>query len=217
MSAFKYITEISNPRNLYLLDGHTAISDFGLVDLPDANDLTVAGRPLGPKLFLAYEMVVDSAQADPAAADVFSLAKTLWVLCVDQRWPPQGEQQASNEAYSIGKYRPHPLSQHLDELIERCTQHDPVARPSIREVSGELRAWLALDNATPQQTADLSAMWAGLRDVAEPRLRQVEEEAAHRQCFVEAVREFQSLMEPLHAEIRQQFPAAEFNPKAEVR
>ena len=99
------------PSNLYLHHGRPMISDFGLVDLPESDDLTVAGRPLGPKFFLAYEMIDNPKNADPAAADVFSLAKTLWVLCVDQRWPPQGEQQASNESYSIDRHRPHPLSQ----------------------------------------------------------------------------------------------------------
>ena len=199
------------PSNLYLLDGHPVISDFGLADLPEADDLTIAGRPLGPRFFLAYEMIVDSKGADPAPADVFSLAKTLWVLCVDQRWPPQGEQQASNEAYSIERYRPHPLSRHLDELIERCTQHEPQARPSMKQVSEDLGAWLALEAATPQQTVDTSKTWRRLRETAEPRIRQVQDEAAQRQCFQVAVRRFQDLMDPLRREIRQQFPAAEFN------
>ena len=199
------------PSNLYLLDGFPAISDFGLVDLPDANDLTVSGRPLGPKYFLAYEMIADSSHADPAPADVFSLAKTLWTLCTDQRWPPQGEQHASNSAYAIGSIRPHPLASHLDELIERCTRHEPSKRPSMRGVSEDLHAWLALDDATPQQSKDLSAMWSRLREAAEPRLRQVNEEVAQRQCFQAAVRRLQELLGPLHAEIRREFPAAEFN------
>ena len=199
------------PSNLYLLEGSPAISDFGLVDLPEADELTIAGRPLGPKYFLAYEMIVDSKGSYPAPADVFSLAKTLWVLCVDQRWPPQGEQHASNSAYSIGSVRPHPLARHLDELVERCTQHEPSKRPLMRQVAEDLRAWLALNRATPQQSVDLSAMWSRLRETAEPRLRQVNEEATQRQCFQAAVRRLQELLEPLHAAIRREFPAAEFN------
>ena len=204
------------PSNLYLRDGHPVISDFGLADLPEADDLTIAGRPLGPRFFLAYEMIVDSKGADPAPVDVFSLAKTLWVLCVDQRWPPQGEQKASNEAYSIDRYRPHPLSRHLDELIERCTQHDPLARPSMKQLAEDLGAWLALEAATPQQAVDTSKTWRRLRETAEPRLRQVQDEAAQRQCFQVAVRRFQELMDPLHREIRQQFPAAEFNQRLKL-
>ena len=199
------------PSNLYLLDGYPVISDFGLVDLPESVELTQVGHPLGPRYFLAYEMIADSTSADPAPADVFSLAKTLWVLCVDQHWPPQGEQHASVEAYSIYKFRPHPLSHHLDELIERCTRHEPLKRPSMRDVANDLRAWLALENATPQQAIDLATMWSTLREIAEPKLRQVRDEFTQRQCFEAAVRKFQELMEPLHSEIHREFPAAEFN------
>ena len=199
------------PSNLYLHHGRPMISDFGLVDLPESDDLTVAGRPLGPKFFLAYEMIDNPKNADPAAADVFSLAKTLWVLCVDQRWPPQGEQQASNESYSIDRHRPHPLSRSLDELIERCTKHEPQARPPMKQFAEDLDAWLTLEAATPQQTVDMSNIWSRLRKTAEPKLRQVDEEAAQLRCFRSAVRRLQELLEPLHAEIRQEYPAAEFN------
>ena len=199
------------PSNLYLHHGRPTISDFGLVDLPESDDLTVAGRPLGPKFFLAYEMIDNPKNADPAAADVFSLAKTLWVLCVDQRWPPQGEQQASNSAYSVSSFSPHPLAHHLDKLIERCTRHEPSLRPSMKQLSEELQAWLSLDDDTPQQSVDLSATWRRLRESAQPRLSQVDEEAAQLQCFDAAVHRLQELLEPLHAEIRREFTAAEFN------
>ena len=199
------------PSNLYILDGHPAISDFGLVDLPKAADLTLSDRPLGPQYFIAYEMVVNSAHADPAPADVFSLAKTLWVLCVDQRWPPQGEQRASSDAYSIGGFRSHALASQLDELIERCTQHTPMARPSMRQVADDLNAWLRLDSTTPQQPVDLSDIWGKLREVAEPKLREVREDKEQRKCFLRAVRRIRELMKPLNDDIREQFPAAEFN------
>lgn len=199
------------PSNMYMLDGQPVISDFGLVDLPKATDLTAPGHPLGPRFFLAYEMIVDPMHADPAPADVFSLAKTLWVLSADQRWPPQGEQRSSNTSYSIGTFRPHALSHLLDELIERCTQHDPMARPSMEQVANDLRAWLDLDSRTPQQATALSAIWNRLREIAEPKLRQAREEAAQRQCFQSTTRKLQELLEPLHSEIRQHFPAAQFN------
>ncbi len=199
------------PTNLYLHNGRPTISDFGLADIPDSEDFTVAGQPLGPKFFIAYEMIADPSEAESGPSDVFSLAKTLWVLCVDQRWPPQGEQKATNEAYSIDKYRPHPLSHQLDKLIERCTRHKPQARPSMKEVADDLIGWIALDDATPQQAVDLSEKWSKLRETAEPKLRQVRKETEQLQCFRAAVRKFQELIEPLHSEIRQQYPAAEFN------
>ncbi len=199
------------PSNLYVLDGCPLISDFGLADLPEAGGLTISGQPLGPVFFVSDEMIGDPKGADPGPADVFSLAKTLWVLCTDQRWPPQGEQPTSNESCSINRYRPHPLARLLDELIERCTKHEPQLRPSMKQVAAELDAWLALEAATPQQAVDMSMTWNKLRKTAEPRLRQVDEEAAQQRRFKSVVRRLQELLEPLHAEIRQEYPAAEFN------
>ena len=76
------------PGNLYELDGAWLIGDFGLVALPDTEGLTAEGRPLGPAHYMAYEMIRDPSTADPHAADVYSLGKTLWVLATDQRFPP---------------------------------------------------------------------------------------------------------------------------------
>ena len=123
----------------------------------------------------------------------------------------QGEQRASNEAYSIGSYRPHPLAHLLDQLIEKCTRYDPSSRPTMREVADELRAWLALNEATPQQEVDLSEKFGRLRQVAEPELLRQREEAVQRQYFQLAVQRFQELMDPLHRDIRRQYPAAEFD------
>ncbi len=199
------------PSNLYLLDGYPLISDFGLVDLPEADDLTLSGQPLGPRFFVSDEMIGDPKGADPGPADVFSLAKTLWVMCTDQRWPPQGEQRASNESCSINRYRPHPLARLLDELIERCTKHEPQVRPPMKQVAADLDAWSALAAATPQHAVDMSKTWNELRKTADPRLRQVDAAAAQQRRFKSAVRRLQELLEPLHAEILQEYPAAEFN------
>ncbi len=81
------------PGNLYWLDGRWLVGDFGLVAVPDVEELTKSDRPMGPVHFTAYEMIVNPAHADPFPADVFSLAKTLWVLAVDQRFPPAGTSQ----------------------------------------------------------------------------------------------------------------------------
>ena len=204
------------PSNLYLFGSHAAISDFGLVDLPQHSELTGAGRPLGPHHFLAYEMLDDPANADPGPADVYSLAKTLWVLAADQRWPPQGEQQASSTHYSIGNHRPHPLAGHLDGLIERCTRHDPVSRPPMREVVDDLEAWLRLDMQTAPEALDLSEKWRELREVAELRLQEARADKEQKQCFRRAVRRLQELLEPLNAEIRRQFPAADMNQREQL-
>jgi serine/threonine protein kinase len=87
------------PGNLYELDGSWLIGDFGLVALPEAEALTGSGRPLGPAHYTAYEMILNPTTADPHPADVYSLAKTLWVLATDQRFPPEGHQPVGTRGF----------------------------------------------------------------------------------------------------------------------
>ena len=82
------------PGNLYALDGAWLIGDFGLIDIPDLDDLTRSDRPLGPAHFTAYEIIQDPKNAPSGPADVYSLGKTLWVLATRLNWPPIGHQPA---------------------------------------------------------------------------------------------------------------------------
>ena len=123
------------PGNLYELDGAWLIGDFGLVALPDTEGLTAEGRPLGPAHYMAYEMIRDPSSADPHAADVYSLAKSLWVLATDQRFPPEGHQPASTRGFTIGDFRPHARSVALDQEIDLMTRLHPDQRPSKEQVA----------------------------------------------------------------------------------
>jgi serine/threonine protein kinase len=204
------------PANLYIWNREPAVSDFGLADIPDGLDLTTDGRPLGPANFLPYEMLANAASADPGPADVYSLAKTLWVLATDQRWPPPGEQSAANSALSVNEFRPHSLARELNELIERCTKHHPDERPTMAQLARDLRAWLDLDSRTAPTSVDTSELWKTLRTAASPRLTEAQKEADEQQCLRTAARRLQQLLEPLHAEIRANFPAAEFNKRPDI-
>jgi hypothetical protein len=129
------------PGNLYRFEDAWAVGDLGLIDLPGAETLTAPGRVVGPANFVAYEMMVSPATADPNLADVYSLAKTLWVLAADQEWPPPGNQPAGDQLYSIGAYRPHARVSDLDRLVDLCTRR-PEERPSLSSLASELTAWL---------------------------------------------------------------------------
>jgi serine/threonine protein kinase len=144
------------PENLFQLNGEWVIGDFGLVKypaLPEEERITRQGRPLGPYDFMAPEMRRDADTARPEPADVYSLAKTLWSVATGERYPPPGELRSD---------RPERLSAHLDDqratllepLLERCTLHDPAARPAMREVAEELAYW-SMPPAVPVE-ADLS-------------------------------------------------------------
>lgn len=151
------------PGNLYALEGKWLVGDFGLVAAPEADDdLTRAGKALGPAHFTAYEMVIDPVGADPLPADVFSIGKTLWSLATGQPYPPLGHQPASSGRWSIRDLRPHAQAAALDQLVDRATQLTPTARPVMAQFATELRTWGQLSQDAPK--IDVAAVGAVLRD-----------------------------------------------------
>ncbi len=131
------------PQNLYRLDRKYVIGDFGLVDFPEKESLTAEGRKLGPQNFLAPEMLSSSEMSHGKSADVYSLAKTLWVLVADQRWPPPGELRLDTPGMRMTDLFDHPRLGLLDPLVARATRHAPEDRPTMRDFAMELEAWLA--------------------------------------------------------------------------
>lgn len=147
------------PGNLYRSEGHWAVGDLGLVDVPGAEALTEPDRIVGPANFVAYEMMVSAQNADPFVADVYSLAKTLWVLATAQTWPPPGHQPVGDPTRSIGAYREHRGSRDLDRLVDLSTR-SASERPTMDAFADECEAWLA-----PRRTASRSDL--DLQDIAD--------------------------------------------------
>jgi Protein kinase domain len=156
------------PQNLYVYEDSFAVGDFGLVALPDAEHLTAPGKVIGPANFVAYEMMERPLESDPAPADVYSIAKTLWVLATGQRWPPPGHQPAG-QSPSIGQYRPHAQAPALDRLIDRATQLNAAERPTMSAFADDLEVWLE-QPPPPPGLADLSAVGAELRRRVAPEV-----------------------------------------------
>jgi serine/threonine protein kinase len=130
------------PLNLYLWNGTWSIGDFGLVALPDKAELTAPGTLLGPKYYLAPELLNRPAESDPAAADVYAMAKTLWVLATGQNYPMPGFLSRDHEAFRISSYVSGEQVYLLDALVERSTGPEPKHRPTMRQFADELRAWV---------------------------------------------------------------------------
>lgn len=129
------------PENLYVYNGQWVIGDFGLAKFPGKDAITENERALGPRFYIADEMVRDPAGADGTLADVYSFAKTLWVLAAAQNYPPQGHQLASIAQISLLQLVAHHSAGVLDQLIERCTRYEPSQRPKMKMVFEELREW----------------------------------------------------------------------------
>ena len=145
------------PGNLYRLGDAWLVGDFGLVAAPDLDELTREGKAIGPAHFTAYEMIRDPVNADPLAADVYALAKTLWALATRQSWPPSGHQPATTRGYLVSELRPHAHADALDRLIDRATVLDSAQRPTMTELATDLRAWQDLGREAELDVSDLAA------------------------------------------------------------
>lgn len=196
------------PSNLYRFESRSVVGDFGLVSIPGGADLT--GDRLGPANFLPYEMLINANDADATLADVYSFAKTLWVLATGQRWAPLGTQPAEDLAYSIAKYARHSGVRLLDTLVGRCTAFIPTSRPPMSEVAADLEAWL-LPGAAGGSIDLVAAPLARLLRVGEAQIsadehqrRLVEIGRAHSEALVE-------LLAPLESRLELGYPMASGN------
>lgn len=154
------------PPNLYWFEGRSCIGDFGLAHFPEKVALTLPRRKLGPLYFLAPEMLSDAATASPFPADVYSLAKSLWVMATGQRYPPPGEQRRDTPGVLLSTYVEDPRAHLLDALIEDSTRHTPDLRPDMESLSADLSAWLEPEPAAhaPENLSDLGKRVTSILD-----------------------------------------------------
>ena len=130
------------PENLYRYNDRATLGDLGLVSLSGPSSLTRGARVLGPVHYIAPEMTTGPENADGAPADVFSLAKTLWVLATHQQYPPPGQLRLEDTSARLSTWVVDPRAVLLDGLIEACTIFDPSRRPTMAMFAQSLRDWL---------------------------------------------------------------------------
>jgi len=139
------------PANLFWWEGHPVLADFGIAawgtDSSQAwrGSLTRAGEKLGPANFIAPEMRHNRPSDRGRRADVYSLAKTLFVLALPGRgpYPPDGIHRADSEEFSLWETGGGPGAlTALRHVLEAATEFDSRRRLSMAEFRDELRAWL---------------------------------------------------------------------------
>jgi hypothetical protein len=131
------------PDNLFELDGRWVVGDFGLVTYPDKDPRTEHGRRLGPVDYMPPEMRRDADRADPGPADVWALAKTLWVLLTSQKLPLPGTHWAAEAAHALRERITFRFAAELDLLLEKATLIEPKARVLMADMARELQACTA--------------------------------------------------------------------------
>ena len=131
------------PDNLLILDGEPYVGDFGLADFPEKPEITGKGEMLGPRWTIAPEMKRSPKTADGRLADVYSLAKTLWILLANDIRCFEGRYHPDDIAVALKNYLPAANLLHmLDDLLFRATANNPTDRPTMEQFESVLMDWL---------------------------------------------------------------------------
>lgn len=137
------------PSNILFYNNRYVLCDFGLVDIPDkTNILTKSGSRIGSMSTIAPEMKRNAKKADGKKADVYSLAKTLWILLTKEKQGFDGAYNFEDSSIALSSYSDL-KSEHLveiEELLRLCTQNEPSQRPSMDEFSLRLKKWKDIRN-----------------------------------------------------------------------
>ena len=129
------------PGNLFQLNEGPCFGDFGLVEYPNKNDVTLKGESVGPIWTMAPEMRRNAEKANGIPADVYSMAKTLWIFLTKQSKGFDG-QYSKETMDALANFQLTIYNAPLDNLLFDCTDNNPLKRPSIKEFQNRLKDWL---------------------------------------------------------------------------
>lgn len=132
------------PSNIYWYNDHYCFGDFGLVDYPDKEDLTATRESVGPRNTIAPEMKNDAKNSDGKKADVYSLAKTLWMLLTKSPYGFEGTYDETSNIMGLINFFPKQHLVELNSLLYDSTREEPELRPSMQEFSSRLEEWLSV-------------------------------------------------------------------------
>lgn len=128
------------PGNILFFEGRFCLADFGLVDYPNKRDISAFNEEIGPKWTMAPEMRRQSSTADPVKADIYSLAKTLWIFLTSQLKGFDG-QYSKNSINDLRLFLRDCYTSPLDELLIASTDNDPAKRPPLSQFINRLYSW----------------------------------------------------------------------------
>ncbi|MEM9508915.1 MAG: protein kinase [Cyanobacteria bacterium P01_E01_bin.35] len=189
------------PDNILMLDEKACLSDFGLVDFHEKEAVTVASEILGPQFFVAPEMMSNGDNADASLGDVYSLAKSLWVVASGQKFPLPGEQRLGIPALSLSAYVRDPRAKLLDPILDRCTRFSPNERPLARELHEELNAWCQPLDSLPNGIEQLKQVSQSFADVSTSARRELDRQ----ELFVDSTKQLMKGVEKRLLPLNEEF------------
>lgn len=142
------------PDNMLYYNDRWVLCDFGLVDIPDnPHNLTKNSTRVGAVKTIAPEMSRNAKDADGKKADVYSLAKSLWILLTNNDDSFEGHYEVTDASMSLHEYKDL-RRQHLveiDELLEAATKNEPNERPTMAQFVSRLKLWQEINKDVRKQ------------------------------------------------------------------
>lgn len=132
------------PENILYYNNRLCFSDFGLVKYPNKAKVTPQKRDVGAKFTMAPEMRREAEKANGMFADVYSLAKTFWILLTKQEKGFDG-QYNPNSIVAVKNYCQDVYTTSLDNLLSESTDNDVRLRPTAKQFSIRLKEWIELN------------------------------------------------------------------------
>ena len=142
------------PDNILVINDEPVFSDFGLAHFPKKENISDSKEKIGPKWTIAPEMKRISSTAEFKKADIYSFAKTLWILITKQDYGFEGQYITKssisidnfvklkiNDPYSIiGQWEYNSVIL-LESLLIDSTNNDPNKRPEAINFLERLEEW----------------------------------------------------------------------------
>lgn len=132
------------PANILFYNSRFGLADFGLVDYPNKKEVSLRNEEIGAKWTMAPEMRRTSSKADAAKADIYSLAKTLWIYLTGHIKGFDG-QYSTESIIHLKQFYPKSYTSPIDNLLISCTDNDPSKRPSVDKFIYALKEWKELE------------------------------------------------------------------------
>lgn len=133
------------PANILYYNGKFVLSDFGLVYFKRKKFKTPVGKKVGAKQTIAPQMEKDAQSADRYKADVYSMAKTIWIILTGDEFSFGGQYIANSEIGLSRKLKCNKYLYPLDKLLAQCTDYTESTRPTAEEMKNKFEEWIQIN------------------------------------------------------------------------
>lgn len=134
------------PQNILKYNGKYVLSDFGLVFFKKKLAKTPPNNKIGAKWTISPQMERDALSADKFKADVYSMAKTIWMILTGDMLGFQGQYMLNKSMTLRERITTNRYLYPLDRLLLQCTDYDELLRPTARELKEKFDEWAYLSN-----------------------------------------------------------------------